>query len=31
MPIYRMPSLDARDYWASVTDVPCPVCGVGVG
>jgi len=22
----EMPTLDPRDYWASVTDIPCPIC-----
>jgi hypothetical protein len=27
--VYDMPTVDRDDYWASVTDVPCPVCGDG--
>ena len=25
----EMPTLDPRDYWASVTDIPCPICRTG--
>lgn len=28
--VYDMPVLDDRNYWASVTGVPCPVCGTGI-
>ena len=27
--VYDMPVVDPHDYWASVTDVPCPVCRAG--
>lgn len=27
--VYDMPVVDPHDYWASVTDVPCPVCKTG--
>ena len=27
--VYPMPPV-ARDYWAAVTDVPCPVCDAGM-
>jgi hypothetical protein len=27
--VYDMPMLDPHDYWASVTDVPCPACHTG--
>ena len=27
--VYEMPTLDLNNYWASVTDVPCPVCPDG--
>lgn len=25
--VYDLPVLDERDYWKSVTDIPCPVTG----
>jgi len=27
--VYDMPTVSPRDYWASVTDVPCPICDSG--
>lgn len=27
--VYDMPVLSKDNYWASVTDVPCPVCRTG--
>lgn len=27
--VYDMPIIDPHDYWASVTDVPCPACQTG--
>lgn len=28
--VYDMPTLDPHNYWASVTDVPCPICKGGI-
>jgi uncharacterized protein YbaR (Trm112 family) len=30
MTTYDLPSISTKDYWVSVTDVPCPVCKGGV-
>ena len=27
--VYDMPVVSQHDYWVSVTDVPCPMCGTG--
>jgi hypothetical protein len=28
--VYDLPQISSRDYWLSVTDVPCPCCEEGL-